>query len=155
MRSLLKRGAVTAVMVIAGSTALQSPAQAAVPVYQATTSGGISGAASGCSHPIRSGRIYNDDSTVSVGIGAIHLWDCSYGQGRYDGIVPAGSDTWAEFRWDEADGVYIGSGYCATFRYWRGSESSWAAYPGGGTYRGPMQMMFPGGGANLVTPFRC
>jgi hypothetical protein len=111
--------------------------------------------AASCSHPRPSeGRIWNDTGFIRIGIGAIHLWDCAYANGDYDQILPAGQSTYETFRWQEAAGVYIGSGYCAQTWYWNGWNGvDWSRYPGADV-KGPSQVFFPGGD-NKVVPYRC
>jgi hypothetical protein len=81
-------------------------------------------------HAALSAYITNAASS-GIGIGVIHKWDGSYVHGRYDAILPAGQRTDQYLGWEQADGFYIGPGYCAhlylhdgTYWLWRDTMQS-------------------------------
>ncbi|MEU4427240.1 hypothetical protein AB0F81_42005 [Actinoplanes sp. NPDC024001] len=150
MRPAIARFVVLMVALVAGLAVVASPAQAAVPVKQITPTAGLL-PGSGCSHGVPPyGAIFNDSTLARLNIGAIHLWDCNYGLGNYDIVVPPSE--WTSYRgWRETAGVFIGSGYCARVFYQVGA--SWPAYPGSPVC-GPVQLFFPAGGISKVMQYR-
>jgi len=85
----------------------------------AAPASGAAGSARACNAGAR-GYISNPSP---VGIGVIQDWrgfGTIYGRGLYDAVLPAGqrTDCAAGFGWYDAEGYYIGPGYCAEVRYY-------------------------------------
>lgn len=71
--------------------------------------------------------IYNDIDSPG-GIGVINVWDGNYTYGQYDAILPRNQRTDGyPLYWTQAEGFYIGAGYCGRLWYWDGNR--WLEVP--------------------------
>lgn len=105
----LRRLALLALLLTA-TVSLGSPTQAA-------PADGAAAGASAC-HPSPTSYISNQGT---VGLGVINDWRGTgnrYTRGLYDAILPVGQRTDCYLGWGQAEGYYIGSGFCAVLKYY-------------------------------------
>jgi hypothetical protein len=79
----------------------------------------------------------HNSSLSAAGVGVIYEWDD--GGALYDAVLPIDRRTDREFGWAQAEGYYVGSGYCADVGYQK--DGTIYAYQLG--VRGPVQGRTP------------